>query len=100
MNKEQVKNAIDLWMQRLGFQSNVGAEIPNYRFSLQQFLGNKDTSELSKIITEIFPDWNPVEDVSIISPECAFYFLLIVLDTGGMSLENFVEQANAKQSSK
>lgn len=99
MNKEQVKNAIDLWMQRLGFQSNVGAEIPNYRFSLQQlqqFLRNKDTSELNKRITEIFPDWNPVKDVSFISPECALYFLLIVLDTSGMSLENFVEQANAK----
>lgn len=63
------------WMVGIGFQDNTGAEVPNYQWSLQQFM--KPSPIIQKLMNEN-REWSPLEDISLISPELAKLFYLLV----------------------
>lgn len=61
------------WMLSLGFQDNTEAEMPNYTYSLGQFV---EPNEIVQQVALDSPDWNPLDDVAFISPELAKLFYL------------------------
>lgn len=62
------------WMWSLGFEDNTDAEIPHYYMGLRCFV---EPSNLVKVVAKDSQDWNPVDDASMISPECAKLFYLL-----------------------
>lgn len=60
------------WMKSMGFQDNSEAEIPNFIFSLKQFI------EPDKTLCEIaknHKDWDPLEEWCISLQVAEFFYL-------------------------
>ena len=77
MTKEERQKEVSEWMQKLGFQDNSSANVPNFRSSLRQYVS---PDHLMRIVAREYPDWNPVDDYSMISPQIAMLFYLAALD--------------------
>lgn len=62
------------WMKSLGFQDNTGAQVPNYSYSmLNQYI---DPNDIIRKVAEDSPDWDPMDDPILISPQLAKIFYL------------------------
>lgn len=61
------------WMKSMGFQDNSEAEIPNFIFSLKQYM---EPDETIREIAKNNKDWDPLEEVSFISLQIAEFFYL------------------------
>lgn len=61
------------WMLSLGFQDNTEAELPNYNYSLSQFV---EPNEIVRQVALDSPSWDPIDDCILISPELAKLFYL------------------------
>lgn len=76
--KQDQQEEVSEWMQQLGFYDNTDAEIPNFRYGLG--LLEKNPNPLIKIVEDEFPDWDWVDDITLISPQMAMLFYLAALD--------------------
>lgn len=66
-----IKQEVSEWMQELGFQDNSEAEIPNYQLSLGAYM---DPNPLIEKVERNNPNWDTIEDITMISPEVAELF--------------------------
>lgn len=69
----ELDNEVRRWMDKLGFQDNTTAKIPNYQFSLRQFM---DPNPIIQEVAKDSREWDPLDDGSFITPELAKVFYL------------------------
>lgn len=60
------------WMKSMGFQDNSEAEIPNFIFSLKQFI---EPDETIQEIAKNHKDWGPLEEWYISLQTAEFFYL-------------------------
>lgn len=60
------------WMKSMGFQDNSEAEIPNFIFSLKQFI---EPDETLQEIAKNHKDWDPLEEWYISLQTAEFFYL-------------------------
>lgn len=95
MTKEERQKEVSEWMRSLGFNDNRDAEIPNFQCGgLQTALS---PNPLAKIVAQEYPDWDPIDDITIVSPQCAMLFYLAALDmvlekTGNKDASRYIKQ--------
>lgn len=66
-----MKDEVRAWMESLGFQDNTKADIPNYVLSLKAFIA---PCQVAREVYKHNKDWDPIKDISVISPEVAELF--------------------------
>lgn len=67
-----LKSETAKWMKSMGFQDNSKAEIPNFIFSLKQFI---EPDETMQEIVKNHKDWDPLEEWYISLQVAEFFYL-------------------------
>ncbi len=60
------------WAEKLQFQNNTDAKLPNYQCSLSMLI--EPLRPLTDEVLKIYPGFDPADDMSLISPEVMTYF--------------------------
>lgn len=74
-----MEKEVKTWMSKLGFQDNTDAAIPNFYLNIETFM---NPNLAMQQVAKKYPRWDPLDDISIISPQLAMYFYLLLGDKG------------------
>lgn len=66
-----LQTEVQRWMESIGFQANLDAEKPNYILSISALV---DPSDIVKTVAFEHRDWDTLDDLTMITPECAELF--------------------------